>query len=75
LGADDAALDTVGYCPHGSDPEEPFVEVVWRVNQELLHHGAEVALIRYRVRGERQSRTGVPCSNESRNRLRGRPPP
>jgi hypothetical protein len=54
LGADEAALDTVGYCayPYGGDPEEPFVEVVWWVNQELLHHGAEVALLRdlYRAR-------------------------
>ncbi|MFF9623014.1 DinB family protein [Streptomyces griseosporeus] len=58
LGADDAALDTVGYCtyPHGSDAEEPFVDIVWWVNQELLHHGAEIALLRdlYRERGPRQ---------------------
>ncbi|MEU1782272.1 DinB family protein [Streptomyces abikoensis] len=51
---DDSVLDTVGYCayPHGSDAEEPFVDVVWWVNQELLHHGAEIALIRdlYRAR-------------------------
>ncbi|MFD8953086.1 DinB family protein [Streptomyces xanthophaeus] len=48
LGVDDAALDTVGYCtyPHGSDAEEPFVDIVWWVNQELLHHGAEIALLR-----------------------------
>ncbi|MBG0857054.1 DinB family protein [Streptomyces spinoverrucosus] len=48
LSADDAALDTVGYCtyPHGSDSEEPFIDIVWWVNQELLHHGAEVALLR-----------------------------
>ncbi|MFF4713335.1 DinB family protein [Streptomyces eurythermus] len=56
LGTDDTALDTVGYCtyPHGSDPEEPFVDIVWWVNQELLHHGAEIALLRdlYRARGE-----------------------
>ncbi|MGW2693130.1 DinB family protein [Streptomyces sp. NPDC001296] len=54
LSVDDAALDTVGYCtyPHGSDPEEPFVDIVWWVNQELLHHGAEIALLRdlYRAR-------------------------
>ncbi|MBV7673214.1 DinB family protein [Streptomyces halstedii] len=53
-GADDAALDTVGYCgyPYGSDPENPFLDVVWWVNQEILHHGAEIALLRdlYRVR-------------------------
>ncbi|MBT2526426.1 DinB family protein [Streptomyces sp. ISL-99] len=48
LSADDLALDTVGHstCPHGSDPEDPFIETVWWVNQELLHHGAEIALLR-----------------------------
>ncbi|WP_329466967.1 hypothetical protein [Streptomyces sp. NBC_01431] len=43
-----------GHCtyPHGSDPDEPFIDIVWWVNQELLHHGAEVALLRdlYRAR-------------------------
>jgi hypothetical protein len=52
---DDAALDTVGYStyPHGSDAEEPFVDIAWWVNQELLHHGAEIALLRdlYREMG------------------------
>ncbi|MFB6840398.1 DinB family protein [Streptomyces sp. NPDC056361] len=48
LSADDTALDTVGHCtyPHGSDPEELFLDVVWWVNQEVLHHGAEIALLR-----------------------------
>ncbi|MGW7411061.1 DinB family protein [Streptomyces sp. NPDC054863] len=48
LSADDAALDTVGHCtyPHGSDAQELFVDIVWWVNQELLHHGAEIALLR-----------------------------
>ena len=48
VSADDAALDTVGRSqyPNGSDPEEPFIEIVWWVNQELLHHGAEIALLR-----------------------------
>lgn len=48
LSVDDTALDTVGYCtyPHGSDAEELFLDVVWWVNQELLHHGAEIALLR-----------------------------
>ena len=32
--------------PYGSDPDEPFIEVVWWVNEELLHYGAEIALIR-----------------------------
>ncbi|MFE3525019.1 DinB family protein [Streptomyces sp. NPDC059161] len=54
LSADEEALDTVGYCtyPHGSDLDEPFIDIVWWVNQELLHHGAEVALLRdlYRAR-------------------------
>ncbi|MDK9494882.1 DinB family protein [Streptomyces katrae] len=54
LSVDEAALDTVGYCtyPHGGDAEEPFVDIAWWVNQELLHHGAEIALLRdlYRER-------------------------
>ena len=47
LDIDAAALDTVGYCtyPHGSDLEERFIDIVWWVNQELLHHGAEIALL------------------------------
>lgn len=46
--ADDAALDMVGRStyPDGSDPEQPFLELVWWVNRELLHHGAEIALLR-----------------------------
>jgi hypothetical protein len=54
VSADDAALDLVGHCsyPDGSDPHVPFSEIVWWVNQELLHHGAEIALLRdlYRAR-------------------------
>ncbi|WP_460072914.1 DinB family protein [Streptomyces sp. YKOK-I1] len=54
LSADDTALDTIGYSayPYGSDPDDPFMETVWWVNQELLHHGAEIALMRdlYRAR-------------------------
>ncbi len=43
-----ADLDTVGRStyPHGGDPEEKFIDLVWWVNQELLHHGAEIALLR-----------------------------
>ncbi|MFC1416120.1 DinB family protein [Streptacidiphilus cavernicola] len=56
LAADDTALDTVGHSayPYGSDPEDPFIETVWWVNQELLHHGAEIALLRdlYRRRAQ-----------------------
>ena len=45
---DDTALDTVGYStfPYGSDAEEAFLDIVWWVNQEVLHHGAEIALLR-----------------------------
>jgi hypothetical protein len=48
LCAGDAALDTVGYStyPYGSDPGELFIDIVWWVNQEILHHGAEIALLR-----------------------------
>ena len=53
-GADDAALDIAGRStyPYGSDPEDPFIETAWWVNQEVLHHGAEIALLRdlYRAR-------------------------
>ena len=53
-GCDEAALDTVGYSsyPDGSDAGEAFIDIVWWVNQEVLHHGAEAALLRdlYRAR-------------------------
>ncbi|MFF8279156.1 DinB family protein [Streptomyces lateritius] len=59
LTADDAALDTVGHStyPHGGDPEDPFLDTVWWVNQELLHHGAEIALLRdlYRYRASHRA--------------------
>ncbi|MER8047939.1 DinB family protein [Streptomyces sp. NPDC094032] len=55
LSLDDGALDTIGYSsyPHGSDPENPLLDVIWWMNQELLHHGAEIALLRdlYPARG------------------------
>lgn len=54
LTADDAALSAVGWStyPNGSDPEDVFIDTVWWVNQEVLHHGAEIALLRdlYRAR-------------------------
>jgi hypothetical protein len=53
LGCDDAALNTVGFSgyPYGSDTGDMFIDVVWWVNQEVLHHGGEIALLRdlYRV--------------------------
>jgi DinB superfamily len=52
--ADDAALEEIGRSayPYGSDPEEPFLAIVWWMNQEILHHAAEIALLRdlYRER-------------------------
>lgn len=62
LATDDAGLNTVGRSryPYGSDPENPFVDIVWWVNQELLHHGAEIALIRdlYRHRAAHSGGVG-----------------
>jgi hypothetical protein len=48
VSADDAALDQVGRStyPDGSDAEDRFIDLVWWVNQEILHHGAEIALLR-----------------------------
>ncbi|MFJ8630779.1 DinB family protein [Streptomyces sp. NPDC093568] len=41
-------LDTVGFSqyPYGSDPDEPFISVLWGANLELIHHMAEIALLR-----------------------------
>jgi hypothetical protein len=52
---DEAALDMVGYSryPYGSDGREAFIDVVWWVNQEVLHHGAEIALLRDLYRATR----------------------
>ncbi len=46
--ATDADLDTVGRSafPWGLDPQLPLLDITWWVNQELLHHGAEIALLR-----------------------------
>ena len=53
ISTDEGGLDTAGRStyPYGSDPEDPFIGTAWWVNQELLHHGAEIALLRdlYRV--------------------------
>ncbi len=44
----DQQLDTVGLSqyPYGSDPEEPFITVIWANNLELIHHLAEIGLLR-----------------------------
>ena len=46
--ADDDALDQVGRSsfPRGLDPTLPFLDISWWVNQELLHRGGEIALLR-----------------------------
>ncbi|MFF7468875.1 DinB family protein [Streptomyces sp. NPDC008092] len=47
-GVTDEQLDTVGFSqyPYGSDPDDPFVDVLWGTNLELIHHMAEIALLR-----------------------------
>ncbi|MFC6063563.1 DinB family protein [Streptomyces ochraceiscleroticus] len=44
----DEQLDTVGFSqyPHGSDPDDPFIGVLAGGNLELIHHMAEIALLR-----------------------------
>lgn len=44
----DDQLHTVGFgqYPQGSDPEVPFIEVIWWTNLEFIHHMAEIALLR-----------------------------
>jgi hypothetical protein len=44
----DADLDQVGRSafPWGLDPDLPFIEIVWWVNKEVIHHGAEIAVLR-----------------------------
>ena len=44
----DEQLDTVGLSqyPYASDPEEPFITVISGNNLELIHHLAEIALLR-----------------------------
>ena len=48
LGVDESDYDRTGLSsyPYGSDPEETFPSMVWWENQEILHHGAEIALLR-----------------------------
>ena len=48
LGVDEADYDRTGLSsyPYGSDADEVFLGNVWWQNQEVLHHGAEIALLR-----------------------------
>ncbi|MGW0585199.1 hypothetical protein ACWD25_57150 [Streptomyces sp. NPDC002920] len=40
--------DTVGFSqyPYGSDPDDPFINVLAGANLEFIHHMAEIALLR-----------------------------
>ncbi|HSZ40550.1 MAG TPA: DinB family protein [Trebonia sp.] len=48
LAASDADLSTTGLStyPYGSDSADTFIDTIWWVNQEILHHGGEIALLR-----------------------------
>lgn len=48
LAVDEHDYDRTGLSsyPYGSDPDELFLSNVWWQNQEVLHHGAEIALLR-----------------------------
>jgi hypothetical protein len=48
LQVDESDYDRTGLSsyPYGSDAEETFPSIVWWMNQEILHHGAEIALLR-----------------------------
>jgi hypothetical protein len=47
-GLSDEQLDVPGYgqYPYGLDPQIPFIGIVWWTNRELIHHLAEVAMLR-----------------------------
>ena len=47
-GLDEADLDVVGLSayPWGLDPQLPFGAIWWWTNRELIHHGAEIGLLR-----------------------------
>lgn len=48
VGVDESDYDRTGLStyPYGSDADETFPAMVWWQNQEILHHGAEIALLR-----------------------------
>jgi hypothetical protein len=48
VAVDESDYDRTGLSsyPYGSDAEETFLSIVWWQNQEILHHGAEIALLR-----------------------------
>jgi hypothetical protein len=48
LGLTDDQLDQVGFgqYPWGLDPGIPFLGIIWWENREIIHHLAEIALLR-----------------------------
>jgi hypothetical protein len=54
----DEQLDTIGFSqyPYGSDPDEPYIAVLWGSNLEFIHHMAEIALLRDLWRARRTAR-------------------
>lgn len=48
LNVDESDYDRTGLSsyPYGSDSDETFTTIVWWENQEILHHGAEIGLLR-----------------------------
>ena len=47
-GLTDEQLDMIGYgqYPFGFDPHIQFIAIVWWTNRELIHHTAEIAILR-----------------------------
>ena len=47
-GTTDADATKVGHSqyPTGMDRDLPFVDIVWWMNRELIHHGADIGLVR-----------------------------
>lgn len=54
-------LDTIGFSqyPYGSAPDEPYISVLWGSNLELIHHMAEIALLRDLWQAARSTRTSL----------------
>lgn len=43
---DELEIPGFGQYPHGLDPQIPFIGILWWMNRELIHHLAEVSLLR-----------------------------
>lgn len=60
----DEQLDMVGFgqYPFGLDPQLPFIGIIWWTNRELIHHTAEIALLRDLWRAQRRVDPDAPPS-------------